>query len=97
MKLNYINSISFKSKFQLDANQEMPTRSDCILRDGVIGFWVSRAKNVEELHQQLKHFYRAGKEIKEKPYNIVFDIPDDCDLNFEESLKMCGQKYNKIV
>ena len=97
MRLNHINNINFSSKFQLDANQEMPTRNDCILRDGLVGFWTSRSSNHREIHKQINNFFQKDYKMhKNKPLHIVLNIPDDSDENFKESMKMCGQKFDKI-
>ena len=97
MRLNSINNINFSSKFKLDANQDLPTRNDCILRDGVIGFWTSRCDNHKQIHKQINDFFQINyKDHRDQPLYIVLNIPNDCDENFKESMKMCGQKYEKI-
>ena len=91
-------AINFTGRYEVNANQTMPTKDACLKRDASIGFWAQRSKDGEKIHSQLKDFYTGDyKTNPSKPLNIVFDIPDSEDKNFEETMNMVGQKFNKLA
>lgn len=99
MTVNAINSTSFTGKYQLNANQAMPNQETCLKRDALMGFWAQSAKDSDKIHQQLKDFYLSDeyKADNNKALNITFEIPDSSDADFEKSMNIVGQKFDKIV
>lgn len=100
MSISAINSnINFTGKYQVNANQDMKDQDTCLNRDALMGFWAGKSKDGEAIHKQLTDFYTGNvyKENKSAPLDITFDIPDSEDKNFEESMNLVGQKFNKVV
>ena len=99
MTMNAIDSTSFTGRYQLNANQAMPNQEACLKRDALMGFWSQKAKDGDKIHQQLTNFYTSDeyKADKNKALNITFEIPDSDDADFEQSMNIVGQKFDKIV
>ena len=95
MNLNSISSQSFAGKYSLNANQAMPNQDACLKRDTLLGFWTQNAKNGDKVYKQLSDFYMNGyNKNPNAPLNIVLDIPDSEDKNFEASMKAVGQNFS---
>ena len=99
MTINAIDSTSFTGKYQLNANQTMPDQETCLKRDALMGFWASKSKDGDKIHQQLKDFYVSDEYKKDnsKALDVTFEIPDSDDADFEKSMNIVGQKFNKVV
>ena len=99
MSISAINSnLNFTGKYQVNANQEMSSQDNCLKRDALMGFWATKSKDGDKIQQQLKDFYTGPyNENKTAPLNITFEIADSEDKDFEESMKIVGQKFDKIV
>ena len=90
--------INFTGRYEVNANQTMPTKGACLKRDAAIGFWAQKSKDGEKIHSQLKDFFMGDYKINpSKSLNIVFDIPNSEDKNFEEIMNIVGQKFNKLA
>lgn len=89
---------SFAGKYQINANQTMKDQETCLKRDSLIGFWTTKAKDGDKIQQQLKDFYTGPYEKdKTAALDIVLDIPDAENANFEESMNQVGQNFSKIA
>ena len=96
--MNGINAVNFTGKYTVNANQEMKDQETCLKRDALMGFWAANSKDGEKINQQLKDFYVG--EYKTNPnakLDITFDIPDNKDADFEKSMNLVGQKFDKVV
>ncbi len=98
MKCNAINSnLNFAGKYRLDANQTMPNQDACLKRDYMLGVACGYAYNGDEVSKNLADFYKgAYNKDKYAPCNVVFNIPDDKNALFEESMSKIGQKFDKL-
>jgi hypothetical protein len=94
-----IDAVNFTGKYQVNANQQLSNQETCLKRDALMGFWSAKSKDGEAIHKQLTDFYQGDvyKANKSAPLDITFNIPDSEDKNFEESMNLVGQKFNKIV
>ena len=98
MNIAAVNSPSFSGTYQLNANQEMPTKEACLKRDAMIGAWSTKAQNGDEVAKQLTDFYTNDYEKnKTAPCNINLVLTDTDDANFEDSMNQCGQKFTKLA
>ncbi len=98
MNSNVNSVLSFAGKYSLNANQTMSNQNTCLLRDTLIGAWTTKAKDGDKIHEQLKNFYLNDYNKNPKaPLNIILDIPNADDKNFEESMKKVGQNFSKLV
>ncbi len=98
MKCNEINSnLNFAGKYQLNANQAMPNQDACLKRDYMLGVACGYAYNGEEVSKKLADFYNGlYNKDKSAPFNVVFNIPENQEAMFEESMSKVGQKFDKI-
>ena len=91
------SNLNFSGKYKLNANQQMKTPEECLKRDFALGFWLGKSKDGEKIGKDLTDFYNgAYKQDKAQQINIILDIPDSEDKNFEESMSIVGQKFDKI-
>ena len=98
MILNNCSSTSFNGKYQIDANQKMQDKDACLKRDYTVGFWAQKANNSDAIQKQFKNFVLGEYEKNpEAPCNLTIDINDEYNKDFEESMKLVGQKFNKIA
>lgn len=92
------NSTAFSGKYQLNANQEMPNKDACLIRDTMIGAWCAKAQNGEATVKQLQDFLNTTYKTDPKaPCNIDLVISDADDANFEDCMNKCGQKFTKLA
>lgn len=97
MKLSSLGP-SFSGKYQLNANQEMPSQEDCLKRDYMLGVACGYALNGDSVSKELANFYNGKYNIdKFAPCNVVFDIPDNMDSTFEDHMNKLGQKFDKLA
>lgn len=93
-----IDAVNFTGKYQVNANQQLPNQETCLKRDALMGFWSEKSKDGDKIQKDLKDFYTTTyNQDKTAPLNITFDIPDSEDKNFEDSMNLVGQKFNKVV
>ena len=99
MKCNEINSnLNFAGKYQLNANQAMPNQDACLKRDYMLGVACGYAYNGEEVSKKLADFYNGlYNKDKSAPCDVVFNIPKNQEVMFEESMSKVGQKFDKLV
>lgn len=91
-------SISFTGVYETNINQNMPTNNACLKRDAVVGYWSQMAKNSDNIRTQLKDFYMGDYNIdSRKPLYVIFDVPNSEDDNFEQSMYMVGQEFDKLA
>ena len=98
MSLNAMSSLNFTGKYSMNANQTMPSQDACLKRDNLVGFWTTKAKDGEKVYKQLKDFYL--NDYNKNPnakLDIVLELPDAEDKNFEESMKKVGQNFSKLA
>ena len=89
---------SFAGKYQLNANQTMKDQDTCLKRDALLGFWATNAKDGDKITQQMKDFYTGAYEKdKTAALDIVLEIPDAQDADFEKSMQAVGQNFSKIA
>ena len=94
-----ISGISFAGRYELNANQPLPERKNVPKRDAVIGLFTQIADRGDKIYNDMEYFYKSEK-YKRNPHarlDIVLDIPDINDTQFEEIMDILGQKYNKIA
>ena len=89
------NTLNFKSKYQLDVNQEMPNEKARHYRDSMFGYYTGKAKNCDEIVNFI--FNQADKSSDNAHWNVTIDLPDKFDKDFESDMNQVGQKFNKIV
>lgn len=98
MNLNGVSSVGFNGKYKLDANQKMPNNDACYMRDMTVGFWTAQAKNRDTVEKQLKDFYMGPYEKdKTAPCNVVLELPDHHDKEFEKAMNMVGQNFSRLA
>lgn len=89
---------SFAGKYQLNANQTMKDQETCLKRDALLGFWTTNAKDGEKVAKQMKDFYTGDYEKdKTAKLDIVLEIPNEQDADFEKSMQLVGQNFSKIA
>ncbi len=96
--MNEVSSLNFTGRYALNANQAMPNQETCLKRDSLVGFWTTKAKDGEKVYGQLKDFYQ--NEYNKNPnakLDIVLELPNTEDKNFEESMKKVGQNFSKLA
>lgn len=96
--MNEVSSLNFTGRYTLNANQAMPNQEACLKRDSLVGFWTTKAKDGEKVYEQLKDFYQ--NDYNKNPnakLDIVLELPNAEDKNFEESMKKVGQNFSKLV
>ncbi len=89
MKIISTNNINFSSRYRTNINQRVITGLQD-LRNTYISVWAERARNSEDISGKL-----AVANLQRK-CNVVFNIDDKFDKQFERDMKMVGQKYRKI-
>ena len=89
------NTLNFKSKYQLDVNQEITNEKARHYRDTMFGFYAGAAKNSDEIVDFI--FNKADKSSDKARWNVTIDLPDKFDKDFESDMNKVGQKFNKIV
>lgn len=93
-----VSPVSFKSKYQINANQELPSQEACLKRDFAVGFWINAAENGNKLQSEFKNFINGEyKNDVTKPCNLTFELDDKYDHDFEETMNLVGQKFNKLA
>ena len=99
MTVNNVSGISFAGKYQINANQNMPSQEACLKRDALVGFWTGKAKNGEEIQKQLKDFYTGNEYAKDpnKKLDIVLELDDADNAEFEKSMDVVGQKFSTVA
>ncbi len=99
MKCNGINqNLNFAGKYQLNANQTMPSQEACLKRDYMLGVACGYAQNGDEISKKLANFYNGVYNIdKNAPFDVVFEIPDNMNATFEDCMSKVGQKFNKLA
>ena len=95
---NNYSSLNFNGKYQINANQNMENKEACLKRDYVVGFWANKANNGDEIQKKFKDFVvNEYDKNQEAPCNLTIDINDNYDKDFEESMNIVGQKFNKLA
>ena len=84
-------AISFNGRYEVNANQPMATTAACIRRDYVLGFCAGRAKNGNAIIAKVRSSDPSAA------CNVVFDVPDANDKDFEEVMNVVGQKFKKLA
>jgi hypothetical protein len=100
MEIRNLQSPQFTGKYTLDANQTMPSKRDCLVRDSFIGAMGSIAKNSQEIQAKLDAFYAPEGAYSKNvfaPCNLTFDLKDSDNKFFEESMTKIGQNFDKIA
>ena len=93
-----ISSVNFQGKYQINANQTMPTKEACLKRDFAVGFWINQADNSTELQSKFKDFIAGEyKEDVIKPCDLTFELDDKYNHDFEETMKSVGQNFDKLA
>ncbi len=96
--MNEVSSLNFTGKYTLNANQSMPSQEACLKRDSLIGFWTTKAKDGDKVYEKLKNFFQTDyNKNPNAKLDIILEIPDAEDKNFEESMKKVGQNFSKLV
>ncbi len=93
-----INGINFTGKYELNANQPLSDKRNVPKRDAFIGLCTQFAKHGDLVSKRLEGFYKS-EAYKRNPHarlDIVLEIPDINDTQFEEIMDILGQRYNKI-
>ena len=93
-----VGNVSFGSKYSVNINQPMKTKEDCLKRDFVLGVCYAKAKNGAEAMDQAKKFF-AGEYNKnpQAACNVVLDMPDSMNAEFEDAMHTIGQNFSKIA
>ena len=98
MNFNVTSPMSFSGKYKLNANQKMPNNDACYMRDMAVGFWTSQAKNGNAVQKQLEDFYMGDYEKdKTAPCDVVLELSDNQDKEFEQAMNMVGQKFSRLA
>ena len=93
-----VSPVNFRGKYQINANQTMPTKEACLKRDFAVGFWINNAENSNELQSKFKNFIESDyDENKTKPCILTFEFDNKYDHDFEETMNVVGQKFNKLA
>lgn len=93
-----IDAVGFCGKYQLNANQEMHDQRACLRRDYMLGAACGYAKNGDIIAKQLLDFYNGQyNNDNYAPFNIVLDLPDEMDAQFEENMNKVGQEFDKLA
>ena len=93
-----VSPVNFRGKYQVDANQKMPNSEACLKRDFAVGFWINQANNADKLQKEFKDFIEGEyNEDVTKPCNLTFEFDDKFDHDFEETMNIVGQKFNKLA
>ena len=99
MKINSTNNINFNGTYRVNINHSMPNKFSATMRDGLVAFWSRQAINREEVREQLYHYFHSVRKVSQdnQPYYITVKIVDDCNYNFEDSMKSCAQTFEKLA
>lgn len=93
-----ISPVNFRSKYQIDANQKMESSEACLKRDFAIGFWINNANNNSELQDKFKKFIDSDyKNDNKTPCKLTLELDDKYNNDFEVTMNMVGQKFNKLA
>ena len=93
-----MSPVNFRGKYQIDANQNMPTQEACLKRDFAVGFWINQAKNGAELQTKFRDFIQGDySNDVNKPCKLTFELDDKMNQDFEETMNIVGQKFDKLA
>ena len=87
------NSVSFGSKYVIDANQKMQNKQYSEKRDYALGLIASQANNCDEVKDT---FLKNVEKDPNAPLILTLDMDNRHDATVEETFNALGQKFDKI-
>jgi hypothetical protein len=99
MNVTPISTNNFTGQYYLNVNQDMPSKEACLKRDTFVGAWCVQAENREQVLAKMDSFFKKDGDYDKdnsKPCNIVLELPDKDDDNFEYCMEQIGQKFTRL-
>ncbi|MDR1169175.1 MAG: hypothetical protein LBK53_09870 [Heliobacteriaceae bacterium] len=87
MSIQSVNP-SFGSSYKVDMSQRFDTREKCLKRDFVVGYWAGYSINSDEVMAAMK---------KNPDATVTLRLPEKYDADFEKTLRVVGQKFDKAA